>query len=134
MALTPYPAATAAVGRQGARNTIRRALKGVEADPNANPPVAGDPPDEEIDRLASFASARIERFAPGAPQAVRDEALIRMVAYMRQLPGHIRSLGVGSLRIEFATAGVQRPFVSSGARAMLSPWVTRRALPAEEST
>ena len=125
MALTPYPAATAAVGRQTARNAIRAVLK----------VSATDAPDDEIDRLAAVASARIEKFAPDAPQAVRDESLIRFLAYLRQLPRPLRSVQVGGdVRIEFATAGVQRPFVSSGARAMLSPWVTRRALPAEEST
>ena len=124
MALVPYPSPTATVARTAARDAIRDALK---TDDTALP-------DEAVDRLAGFAAARIEKFAPAAPDEAKDEALIRMVAYMRQLPNALRSLDTGGVRMEFATSGVQRPFVSSGARAMLSPWVTRRALPAEEST
>ena len=123
-ALVPYPAATATVARGAARDAIRAALR---TDATAMP-------DAEVDRLAGLASARIEKFASSAPGDVKDEALIRMVAYTRDRPRPYRSLEAGSVKLEFATGGVQRPFVSSGARALLSPWVTRRALPAEEST
>ena len=73
------------------------------------------------------------RFAPAAPEAAKDEALIRMVAYMVQLPRPFRSIDAGGVRMEFAVTGYQRPFLSSGARAMLAPWVAHRALPAVEA-
>ena len=62
--------------RATARTAIRSALKASET----------DLPDEDVDRLAGFASARIQKFAPSAPAEASDEALIRLVAYMRQLP------------------------------------------------
>ena len=121
MALVPYPSASMAATRAAARTAIRSALKASET----------DLPDEDVDRLAGFASARIQKFAPAAPDEAKDEAAIRLVAYMRQRPIALRSIDAGgNLRLEFATSGMQRPFVASGARAMLSPWVTRRALPA----
>ena len=121
MALVPFPPPNMVATRQTARAAIRDALKTTDT----------DLPDEDLDRLAGFASARIQKFAPAAPDEAKDEALIRLVAYMRQRPSALRSIDAGgNLRLEFATSGLQRPFVASGARAMLSPWVSRRALPA----
>ena len=120
MALVPYPSASMVATRETARTAIRAALKAS----------AADLPDEDVDRLVGFASARIQKFAPGAPDEAKDEALLRLVAYMRTRPSPLRSVDAGGLRMEFAVSGMQRPFVSSGARALLAPWVTRRALPA----
>ena len=78
-------------------------------------------------RLGETAAAMVERYAPGAPRAVRNEAVIRFAAYLAQTPkGGITKIGTRGVDIEFSTnhAGM---FRNSGAAALLSPWKVRRA-------
>ena len=137
--LSPWPSATALVALERARNALRKAIGGtqsVAADPNANPPVVavlGIPDDDTIDRLGAVASARVENYAKMAPQVVRNEATIRFAGYLRTQPSLIRTLTAGSVQLDYQLSGHVRPFVSCGAKALLAPFVRRRALPAVSS-
>ena len=83
--------------------------------------------DAETLRLIEAGAALVERYAPGAPDAIRDEAVIRVAGYLQESPpAPIRSERTG----EIAT-GYHRDSLSalrhSGAMAILSPWRARRA-------
>ena len=67
--------------------------------------------------LLAVATARVEKAAPLAPEAVRDEGIIRMCGFLHDRPGWSES-GLGP-----ASA-----YLSSGAAALLKPWRVRRAL------
>ena len=83
--------------------------------------------DTVIRRLGATAAAMVERYAPGAPQAVKNEAVIRFAAYLAQTPkGGITKIGTRGLDIEFSTNHAAM-FRNSGAAALLSPWKVRRA-------
>ena len=130
-ALSPWPATTAVVAWKAATARLRKELypkSDTTADPNCP-----DELDQKVAQLGMVASARVEHFAPSAPQAIRDEAVIRFAGYLASRPKPIRALDLGNTRVEFATAGLSRPFVYSGARALLSPFVRRRALAAVTS-
>ena len=112
--LSPWPSATALVALERARNALRKAIGGtpsVAEDPNAVPPVVvavlGLPDDETIDRLGAVASARVENYAPMAPQVVRNEATIRYAGYLRQQPSVIRSLKAGAVELDYAVVRVR---------------------------
>ena len=68
MALSPWPAAA------DARDALREALH------------APGLSDDRIDALGSVASALVERHAPQAPQAVRNEAVIRTAGWIHGRP------------------------------------------------
>ena len=79
------------------------------------------------DGIGAAASALVEREAPGAPQAVKDEATIRVAGYLSQSDfGGIRREEEGPRNVEYALnhAGM---FRQSGAKGLLAPWKTRRA-------
>ena len=83
--------------------------------------------DAEILRLIEVASALIERYAPGAPEAVKTEAIVRCVGYLQESPAApVRSEKTGDI-----VTGYHRDSLSalrhSGAMAILSPWKIRRA-------
>ena len=80
-----------------------------------------------LDQFMAFASALVEREAPGAPQAIKNEAVVRTAGYYYQSDfGGIRSEEVGPQRMEHQTdhAGA---FRRSGAKGLLAPWKVRRA-------
>ena len=64
-----------------------------------------------LTRLQGVAEAHIDIKAPEAPDAVRDESIIRMVGYLYDSP-------TASRRDSFANA-----FVNSGAGALLTHWI-----------
>lgn len=131
-ALSPWPATTAVATWKAATARLRRELypqSGVTADPNCP-----DELDQKVAQLGMVASARVEHFAPSAPQAIRDEAVTRFAGYLASRPKPIRVLELANVRVEFATSGLSRPFVYSGARALLAPFVRRRALAVESSS
>ena len=75
-----------------------------------------DGQDEAIlTRILGAASALVEKEAPGAPDVVKDEATIRVAAYLYDAPT------TGTV----ATANVCR---NSGAQLLLRPWVKRGAV------
>lgn len=83
--------------------------------------------DEETDALGAMASARVEKEAPGAPQAVKDEAVIRFAGYLAQADfGTIASETVGPMTASYPTNHAAA-FRYSGAYGLLAPWKVRRA-------
>ena len=79
-------------------------------------------------RVASIhaaCTARISRYAPGAPDAVATEALVLYSSWVYQSGAQARSVipddGEGR------PTNVSRAFVLSGAQGLLSPWRTPRA-------
>lgn len=83
----------------------------------AVPPAAGD-----VATLLAAATSLVESFAPDAPDAIHDEAAIRLAAMLwRQTPG-IRSETVGSIAVHFDARGGQNPLRGSGASALLAPY------------
>lgn len=83
--------------------------------------------DATIRRLGETAAAHVERYAPGAPQAVKNEAVIRFSSYMIQSnTGPITKLDVGRVNIE-RTTNHQAMFRLCCASGLLSHWKVRRA-------
>lgn len=78
-------------------------------------------------RLLPVASALVERYAPAAPQSVKDEAVIRTAGWLAEQPhASIRSEVTGEIRTDYNTASLSA-LRHSGAMALLSPWKVRRA-------
>lgn len=66
-------------------------------------------------RLRPVVQALVEKYAPGAPDAVKDEAAIRAAGYLLDAPPAPSGAGhAAALR-------------NSGATGLLSPWRVRRA-------
>ncbi len=139
MALTPYPASTATVALAAARLLLRGALGSPlpedfdESDEFSPQPLISN---ARIDALGEAASAEVERFAPDAPSAVRCEATLRLAAWLHvRQPRAFTSITAGSVKLDYVRERHYSPngFANSGAKAMLEPWRTRRALPIEES-
>ena len=119
--LSPWPSSPAALD---AATKVLRDATGIKDDDTAQ-------------RLGKVASLQVERYAPDAPQELRNEAVIRLAGHAQQsatVPANLRSVEAGSLKLDFATAAASRSFTLSGARALLSPWRTRRALPVESAS
>ena len=78
--------------------------------------------------LGLAASALVEKEAPDAPQAAKDEAVIRIVGYWAQSDfGGIESeTSVGGKAASYFRPAPSA-FRYSGAKGMLSPWKKRRA-------
>ena len=94
-----------------------------------------DVTDLEIARVADLVSARIQRYASGAPSTVKDEALIRGVAWLRDTYGAERVvLSSGPASSQPAPVHSGPWFRQCGAMAMLSPWRVRNAGVVEEET
>ena len=141
MALSPWPASTATMTLKAVTAELRAAL-GLRA----NETDAPDDMDRDLQRTAAAASARIERYAPGAPGSVKDEALVRATAYLRDTQGAARFFrpdqqfrtlnppAANARAAEFAAtdytpppAFSDRAFRASGAMALLAPWRVRNA-------
>ena len=90
-------------------------------------------PDSQLPGLGATAAAMIERFSPDAPQSVRNEAVIRVVAYLlAKRPEKYAKISVGSIALEGRPERMQADAMrNSGARSILAPWRNRRALPIE---
>ena len=88
-----------------------------------------------MDALGEAASAQVERFAPDAPQSIRNEATLRLAAWMfAHEPKPVQGITIASVRMDFRERFYSpNAMVNSGARALLSPWRSRRALPVEEA-
>ena len=73
-----------------------------------------DESDSQLTRAIEAATQRANRQAPGAPQAIGDEAIIRFVAWLFESPS--------------SSAGDDESgaWLRSGAAGMLSPWQVRR--------
>lgn len=118
--VSPWPATPAALGN--ARALLRESVSlYADTDPKA---IA----DSVWDRLGAAAAALVERHAPGAPQAIRNEAVIRCAGYLAGSdPAYSRSgVEAGNFKADLARSGVSA-LRHSGAMALLSPWTVRRA-------
>lgn len=83
--------------------------------------------DEVIERIGAVAAERVERYAPGAPQPIRDEATIRFAGYLYGSDfGGIRKETIGPQEVEYI-ANHANAWRNSGAAALLAPWRVRRA-------
>ena len=78
-------------------------------------------------RLMLAAAALVEAYAPAAPIAVKDEAVLRCVGWILQAPETgLRSRTVGPISADYVPSmtGALR---MSGGKGLLSPWRVRRA-------
>lgn len=78
--------------------------------------------DTVLARYMSVADAYISKRASAAPTAIKDEAAIRMIGYLYEMPAVAQT----GLPVH-ATAWRQ-----SGAASLIAPWRTQRALKAED--
>ena len=84
----------------------------------------------DAERVMGAASAMVERYAPTAPQSIKNEAVIRCAGALQQSDfGGVASEEIGGRKVDYTSqpAGGWSPFRRSGAMALLSPWRTRRA-------
>ena len=78
-----------------------------------------------VDSIHAAASARITRYAPDAPDAVKTEALIVYGGWLYQATAQRRS--VFPTDNEGPPVNVSRAFLLSGAQGLLSSWHVPRA-------
>ena len=87
-------------------------------------------PAEDMDRVESIlaaASAIVLKYAPDAPDAVANEAVIRLGGYLAQSDfGGYRSESIGPRSVSYTT-NHQAMFRNSGAMALLTRYKQRRA-------
>ena len=108
MALSPWP--TAQVEITAATTTLATACGCSEA-------VAG--------RLGPVVAELVERYASGAPAAVKSEAVIRAAGWLHGNKPGLRKVNVRSVDIEYS--GGQSALRHSGAMSLLSGFKIRRA-------
>ena len=114
MALSPWPEAGAARDAAIARLKAQVAGRALQSDDEAN-------------HLGEVGAALVEREAPGAPEAIKDEAVIRMAGYLAQADyGSMRTETIGPLTREHVV-NHGPAFRNCGAKGLLSPWKVRRA-------
>ena len=112
--LSPWPTTPAALAAAVAR--LQAAVAGRAAES-----------DEDAASLGELAAARVEREAPGAPQAVKDEAVIRLAGYWAGSDyGSIRKESIGPRDIEYITNHANA-WRACGAYGLIAPWKVRRA-------
>ena len=115
-ALSPWPASSATVARAAAITRLKAQIQGRAAES-----------DDAACALGELAAARVEREAPGAPQPVRDEAVIRLAGYWAQADfGTIRKEEIGPRVIEHVTNNANA-WRNCGAAGLVAPWKIRRA-------
>ena len=118
----------------------RKALQPSEAGGEVNPAhVIGD---DDADRLLLVVTASVEREAPEAPEAVQNEAAVRMAGW---LSDDLRPIGAASVDVDYSSPELgagrnaelnrnityhrgQSGMRLSGARALLAPWRQRGAV------
>ena len=110
LCLSPWPT-QGTVGEDNALSYLRRACAGFTKES-----------DEAARQLGLMASARVEREAPGAPQSVRNSAVVRYCGYMAQADfGTIRQETIGPKDTQYVV-NHQRGWINCGAKSLLSPW------------
>ena len=78
-------------------------------------------------RLLAVAAALVERYAPDAPDAVANEAVIRTAGWLAEQPSAaIRAETEADISTSYAPS-MQSALRHSGGMALLSPWRVRRA-------
>ena len=78
-------------------------------------------------RLHAVAVALVEHYAPAAPEAVQNEAVIRTAGWLADQPAAgVRAMRTGDVFTSFGPDRALGPLRHSGAMALLSPWKVRR--------
>ena len=114
--LSPWPVTGTPMQRERAIARLREAVQGRAADS-----------DEAACALGELAAARVELEAPGAPQAVRDECVIRYAGYLAQADsGAVVDETIGPMSITY-TVNHAAAFRNCGAAGLLAPWKIRHA-------
>ena len=123
--LSPFPGATMTAQRPDAIACIKASIAG-----------GAKLTDDRAAALGETDSALVERFAPDAPQAVRNEAVIRVAGWIHSRePRPTQGITVGGIRMDFRERFYSPDALrNSGARSLLTPWRTRRALPVESTS
>ena len=81
---------------------------------------------DTADRLLDVASALCEQYAPKAPEAIANEAVIRCAGWLADTPAaSVQSEKFGDVEVSFAV-GQLSALRHSGAMALLGPWKRRR--------
>ena len=86
--------------------------------------------DDRLDGIGAAAGAMVDQYAPGAPQALKNEATVRFASYLAEAPAFraVEKKTVGPLDIQYsANANHATAFRNSGAAGLLSRWRVRRA-------
>ena len=83
--MTPWPSSPVALALATA--ALLDSVAALGEDENVSNPFVDDAIDTELKRLGSAVSARVEQYAASAPDSMRDEALIRAVAWLRDTVG-----------------------------------------------
>ena len=119
--LSPWPSSTVALANAQAR------LKASVAELDD---------DARVSALGATASALVERYAPDAPSAVKNESVIRVAAWLNaRMPRTLQSASIGGMRADFRERHYSpAALTNSGAKSILAPWRLRRALPVEDSS
>ena len=79
------------------------------------------------ERLAEVGTAIVNRYAPGAPEILRREAVIRFAGYLWGSEfGGVRKEGIGPQEVEYVSNHASM-FRNCGAAALLTTWRVRRA-------
>ena len=87
----------------------------------------GEDDDATTQRLGETAAALVERYAPGAPDAIKCEATIRCAGWLRGAPAYgARSESEGDITTAY-TPSATGALRASGAMGLLTPWKVRRA-------
>ena len=123
--LSPFPSVPMTAQRPAAIACIKASISG-----------GANLSDDRAAALGEAASALVERFAPDAPSAIKNEATIRAAGwiYARE-PRPVQAITIDTIRIDFRERFfAPNAMLNSGARAMLLPWRVRRALPVEDTS
>ena len=85
--------------------------------------------DDAARALGQMAAERVEREAPGAPQSVKNQAVVRYCGYMAQADfGTIRQESIGPKDTQYVV-NHQRAWINCGAKSILAPWKPLHAAP-----
>ena len=82
--------------------------------------------DEIVDSICEATAEVIQKYAPLAPQAVKDEAFMRLAAYMHSKVDLVTRERDGEMEMEY-DLNASALFRRCGAQGLLSPWKIRRA-------
>ena len=126
--LSPVPTTPAKL--TAARNYLAAQIGGSGPKDMVGPggrPVARPELVERIDALIAIAAALIEKEAPNAPQAVKNEACVRMCGYLAEgYSATVRSETIGPKSAEY-NLNHAAMFRTCGAKGLLAPFKVRRA-------
>ena len=78
--------------------------------------IPADVPIAQVEDLLSAASALVERYAAGAPTAIKNEATVRAAGWMRQAPAaDVMPTDVGVIKLTWRPTESRNALRSSGA-------------------